>query len=525
MFLIAIAPDLLVSVASEYKGDNAKYVPANLAGLPVVGQFYGSDDLNYETIANIAPDVVIDVGEPKKTIVEDMDSITEKLAIPAVHVTADLRGTAEAFRTLGKLLGRESKGEELAAYCDNALSLVDAVMAQVGDNKARAIWALGDGGTNVMAKTSFHAEAFDLVADNVAIADEVSSKGSGNETDLEQIALWNPDVIIFAPDSAYSAAGTDPVWAELTAVKNGAYYEVPQGPYNWMGSPPSINRYIGMLWLTKLLYPQYASYDLQALTIEYYNLFYGYTLSADEYKALTANSVNSGLSADLTVAAAASLTDVMPKLAEAYNSLRPDVKFTWNFGSSGTLQTQIEEGAPADLFLSAGKKQVTALKDGGLLTDATIRNLLVNKVVLIVPAKSTADITSFEDVATDKVKIVAIGDEGVPVGQYTRDVYTTLGTLDAVLAKASLGKDVREVLTWVESGEADAGIVYATDAAIEPGVRVIAEAPEGSHTPIVYPGAVIKASTNQDAAADFLNFLAQPAARAIFAEFGFAAAE
>ncbi|MDR0937219.1 MAG: ABC transporter substrate-binding protein [Oscillospiraceae bacterium] len=291
MFLIAIAPDLLVSVASEYSDSNAKYVASNLSGLPVVGQFYGSDDLNFETIANIAPDVVIDVGEPKKTIVEDMDSITEKLAIPSVHVTADLRGTADAFRTLGKLLDREEKGEELAAYCENALKLVDDVVAQVGDNKARAVWALGDNGTNVMAKTSFHAEAFDLVADNVAIADEVSSKGSGNETDLEQIALWNPDVIIFSPNSAYSVAGTDPVWSELTAIKDGAYYEVPQGPYNWMGSPPSINRYIGMLWLTKILYPQYADYDLQALATEYYNLFYGYTLSADEYAALTANSV------------------------------------------------------------------------------------------------------------------------------------------------------------------------------------------------------------------------------------------
>jgi iron complex transport system substrate-binding protein len=282
MFLIAIAPDLLVSVASDYSESDVKYVPAELNPLPIVGQFYGSDDLNYETIAAINPDVVIDLGEPKKTIVEDMDSITEKLAIPAVHITADLRGTPEAFRTLGKLLGREEKGEELAAFCEKILANTDAILAKVGDNKAKALWLLGDGGTNVIAKTSFHAEVFDLLADNLAVVDEPSSKGSGNETDLEQILLWNPDYIIFSPGSYYSDSKTDPTWANLKAVQEGHCAAVPQGPYNWMGSPPSINRFLGLVWLSYVLYPEQALevYGVGAAgpVIEYYSLFYGYEL-------------------------------------------------------------------------------------------------------------------------------------------------------------------------------------------------------------------------------------------------------
>jgi molybdate transport system substrate-binding protein len=291
-----------------------------------------------------------------------------------------------------------------------------------------------------------------------------------------------------------------------------------------MGSPPSINRFIGMLWLTKLLYPQYATYDLQALTVEYYKAFYGYDLSIEEYLTLTANSVKSDLQGDVIVAAPTSLTDIMPKVAEKYNSLRPEVNFTWDFDASVTLQAKIEGGSATDLFVSAGKKQVDTLRDNGLLAEETIRDLIENKLVLIVPAGSAAEITSFEDLASDKVQTVAIGDEGAPVGQYSRDVLKTLKITDAVLAKAVFGKYVREVIALLTGGQADAAIVYATDAAIEDGVRIAAFAPEGSYNPIIYPGAVLKASENQDAASDFLNFLAQPAAKAIFEDYGYAAA-
>jgi len=228
---------------------------------------------------------------------------------------------------------------------------------------------------------------------------------------------------------------------------------------------------------------------------------------------------------ELYVAAAASLTDVIAEIAEEYKIVAPHVTIIPTFASSGALQTQIEEGAPADVFLSAAQKQMDALADAGLIIDDTRSNLLVNKVVLIVPADSDADIASFEDVATDKVTMVAIGDETVPVGQYTQEIYTFLGTWDAIQAKANLGADVRAVLTWVESGDVDCGIVYATDAASTEGVKVICEAPEGSHKPVIYPGAVVAATENQAEAEAFLEFLTGDVAVAAFEKAGFAMAQ
>jgi iron complex transport system substrate-binding protein len=291
MFLLAAAPDLLVTVASEYSESDRKYIPSGVADLPVVGQFYGSEDLNLESVAAIAPELVVDIGEPKNTIAEDMDGITENLAIPAIHITAALRSTPEAFRTLGKILKREAQAEALAEYCERVLAQTDDIMTRVGDGKIPVLYCLGDAGLNVLAAGSFHSEVLDYVTDNRAVVDEPSSRGSGNETDLEQISLWNPEAVIFAPNSVYDAVADDPVWRRIDAVQNGKYYEVPFGPYNWMGSPPSINRYLGMLWLTKILYPETADFDLYAQIAEYYRLFYHYELSRDDFDRLTARSL------------------------------------------------------------------------------------------------------------------------------------------------------------------------------------------------------------------------------------------
>jgi iron complex transport system substrate-binding protein len=294
MFLLAVAPDMLCAVSSEYTPEAAEFVPAYLEKLPMVGQFYGSRDLNPEEIAAVGPDLIIDVGEPKDTIAADMDSITASIAIPAIHVTATLDSTPQAFRTLGKLLGREAQGEALAVFCEKTLAAGNRVETQAGSNKKAVLYCLGKSALNVLAKGTFHAEVLDKLTDNRAVVDNPAARGSGNETDLEQILLWDPEVIIFGSDSIYTQAGTDPTWRQLRAIRNGAYYEVPQGPYNWMGGPPSINRYLGMLWLGKILYPEYAPYDLYTEVAEYYRLFYGHDLSRERYNRLTAHSIQAG---------------------------------------------------------------------------------------------------------------------------------------------------------------------------------------------------------------------------------------
>ena len=210
---------------------------------------------------------------------------------------------------------------------------------------------------------------------------------------------------------------------------------------------------------------------------------------------------------ELYISAAASLTDVLAEIAEDYKAVAPNVTLTFTFDSSGTLQTQIEEGAPADVFVSAAQKQMNALDEKGLVQSDTIKNLLVNKVVLIVPKDSQSDIATFEDVATDKVAMVAVGEASVPVGQYTEEIYTYLNLWDAVKAKANFGTNVRAVLSWVEGGDVDCGVVYATDAASTDGVKVICEAPEGSHKPVIYPAAVLKGSTHSEEAKAFVEYL------------------
>ena len=165
-----------------------------------------------------------------------------------------------------------------------------------------------------------------------------------------------------------------------------------------------------------------------------------------------------------------------------------------------------------DVFLSAAPKQMDALETKGLLLEGTRKDLLRNEVVLIVPKDSTLGISSFQDLTRANVKQVALGEPvTVPAGQYAKEVLTSLGIYDAVNSKAILAKDVRQVLTYVETGNVDAGIVYATDAMSSTKVKVVATAPAKSHAPVIYPVAVIKASKNPAAARAFLDFLGKPA--------------
>ena len=224
----------------------------------------------------------------------------------------------------------------------------------------------------------------------------------------------------------------------------------------------------------------------------------------------------------LHVSAAASLTDVMKELAANYEQEHPNVKIVFNFGSSGALQQAIENGGETDLFFSAAQKQMNALEQAGLLLDGTRRDLLENEVVLIVPKDGGKDLSDFQQVTANDIQHIALGEpKGVPVGQYSEEVFAKLGILDAVKGKAVYGSDVRQVLSWVESGEAECGVVYATDAAVSDKVRVAAKAPAGTHKPIIYPAAVLKASKQADVAKDFLAFVASDSSRKLFEKYGF----
>jgi molybdate transport system substrate-binding protein len=225
---------------------------------------------------------------------------------------------------------------------------------------------------------------------------------------------------------------------------------------------------------------------------------------------------------ELIIGAAASLTLPLTEIADNYMADHPNVTIKLNFASSGNLQTQIENGAPTDIFFSAATKQMTALEDQDLILDGSRVELLRNEIVLIVPADSALGLDAFEDAASDAVTSVAVGDPAsVPAGQYAEQAFTFLGIWDAVSAKAVLGSDVKQVLSWVSTAEADCGVVFKTDAISDGGVRIIAMAPDGSHNAVVYPVAVVKASAQPDAAAAFIEYLKTDAATAVFEANGF----
>ena len=287
--LFGIAPDLMVGLSSKWSGDAEQYISGDYFNLPVLGQLYGSADLNLEELALADPQLIIDVGEAKKSIVEDMDDMQTQTSIPSVHIDASLSTMADAYRKLGSLLGREERGEELAAYCENVYNRTLSIMEEVGENKVKGLFVLGEEGLNVIAAGSFHAEVFDLLTDNLAVVDNPSSKGSGNEVTMEQIALWNPDFVLFAPESIYASVADMETWKDVKAIADENYIEVPFGPHNWMGMPPSVQRYLGLIWLTAALYPDYCDYDVKEEVKEYYRLFYSCDLTDEQYEALTAN--------------------------------------------------------------------------------------------------------------------------------------------------------------------------------------------------------------------------------------------
>ena len=246
------------------------------------------------------------------------------------------------------------------------------------------------------------------------------------------------------------------------------------------------------------------------------------TESTQKVEETEAAGENTEIEGTVMLAAAASLEkSFTEQLIPMFEAQYPNVKIEGTYDSSGKLQSQIEAGADVDIFFSAALKQMQALQEEGYIeADASI-DLLENKIVLIVPKGSEEGYTSFEDIVN--ADMAAIGDpESVPAGQYGKEALENLGLWSEVENKLSLGTNVTEVLNWVAEQSADAGIVYATDAASIPDkVTVIAAAPEGSVSKVIYPVAELKDTANKEAADAFMEFLQSADALKVFEEAGF----
>ncbi|MEH7250800.1 molybdate ABC transporter substrate-binding protein [Neobacillus niacini] len=237
--------------------------------------------------------------------------------------------------------------------------------------------------------------------------------------------------------------------------------------------------------------------------------------SADEQKQEV-----SGENVELTISAAASLQDALNEIKVNFEKEQSNVKVNYNFGASGALGQQISQGAPVDLFFSAAEDKFDKLVQEGLIEESKRIDLIGNELVLVVPNDSKKEIKAFEDLTkTDRLSIGT--PEAVPAGQYAKEILETLNVWQAIEGKIVFGKDVRQVLTYVETNNVDAGIVYKTDALISEKVEIAATAAEDSHAPIIYPLGVIKNSTHPKEAQLFYDFLQNDRSMKTFEKFGF----
>lgn len=225
----------------------------------------------------------------------------------------------------------------------------------------------------------------------------------------------------------------------------------------------------------------------------------------------------------ITVSAAVSLKDAFTEIGEIFRE-KTGKAIHFNFGASGVLQQQIENGAPVDVFASAGEKQMDALAEKQLIEPGTRSDFALNSLVLIVPQHSNVPIASFADLALPAVKRLAVGNpKTVPAGQYSNEALAKMGLTDKVASKLILAENVRQVLEYVIRGEVDGGIVYSTDAKQADGkVNVVATADEDTHSPIAYPIAIVNEGSKKAAARQFIDLVLSAEGKRILADHGFA---
>ena len=233
---------------------------------------------------------------------------------------------------------------------------------------------------------------------------------------------------------------------------------------------------------------------------------------------------------DLIVFAAASMTETLNQIKSFYEIEHPEINLVFNFDSSGTLKTQIQEGAECDLFISAGQKQMNQLEELNLILNDTRINLLENKIALVVPEGNPRNIKNFNELAKalkEEKILFAMGNNDVPVGQYTQKIFEFYGLNENEIASAgkiTYGTNVKEVTTQVKEGSVDCGVVYCTDA-FSAGLTVVDTANKEMCGQVIYPAAVIKNSKNIQDAKEFLNYLTDGFAMKIFSSVGFSSAK
>ena len=288
MILAAFAPEELVCIGTKVSENQVPYLYDGIADLPVTGQLYGGKaTLNLEELLATGAEVIIDLGD-FKSIADDLTALQEQTGLPCVFIEADLAHLADAFRTLGTILGKEERGEELAKLVEETMTMAAENSAKIAeDQRLSVLYSSGSDPLGTNAEGSSQAQALGIVgAKNAVVLEDVSNKGGGNMINMEQLYNFDPDVVLVTDAVALEIIETEAAWQELRAVKDGRVYTVPCDPYCWLSAPPSMNMILGVWWLGNLLYPEVYDYDMTAKAQEIYKVFWNYDLSAEEAAAM-----------------------------------------------------------------------------------------------------------------------------------------------------------------------------------------------------------------------------------------------
>ena len=280
LVMTVLAPEQLVSLNAPYAEAQEDFVPEAVRSLPVTGQLFGGkSNLNLESLLSAAPQIILDLGDLRSDTAETLDDLQTRTGIPVVFLCADLDHMAQTLRTLGSLLsGKRERGAALAAYTEKTLQTAEALAGKIPDSERKTVLFLaGTEGLGVNPAGSSNAQVIERIgAVNAAVMDSFVSKDGGNLIDTEQLFLFDPDVLVYSPQSVF-AENPDPAWKNLRAVQEGRCFEIPAEPYSWLSNPPSVNLLPGIWWLAEKVYPEYCEFDLNAVLREYFELFWGNT--------------------------------------------------------------------------------------------------------------------------------------------------------------------------------------------------------------------------------------------------------
>lgn len=275
VILYSLCPELMCGVAQDFPYYAQEMIDEKYENLPKFGQLYGSNaNLNKETLIEAGPDVVIDMGEKKDTIKEDLDALQEQLGIPVIFIEAQLSTMSQAYETLGELGINPEQAKILADYCEETLSYADQQSAEIAEGERKTAYlAMGNDGLTTTIKNSIHADVLERVGVENVVSPDVLSGRTGTIS-FEQLLLWQPDYILADSTRLTEMIKEDSLWQELDAVKEGRVYTIPYNPYSFMNSPPSVNRMVGIWWIGNLFYPDKYQEDVNEKVKEFYQLFY-----------------------------------------------------------------------------------------------------------------------------------------------------------------------------------------------------------------------------------------------------------